>query len=90
MSHNLLSLIQVQKFPFLIFLLSLLGLAHAQDLVNTLLDKAATTLPHDAMTLIKGQILPIVQSKASGAFTEAGAQGSLRLLERTGTGTGTG
>jgi membrane protein len=56
-------------FPFFIFLVSLLGLAHAQSLVNTLLDKAATTLPNDAMTLIKGQILPIVEGKAAGAFT---------------------
>src|SRR6478609_1013367 len=56
-------------FPFFIFLVSLLGLANAQSLVNTLLDQAAKTLPNDAMTLIKGQILPIVQSKAAGAFT---------------------
>lgn len=56
-------------FPFLIFLVSLLGLAGAQNLVNTLLDQAAKALPADALSLIRGQILPIVQTKAAGAFT---------------------
>lgn len=56
-------------FPFFIFLISLLGLVHAENLVQTLLDQAARTLPSDALSLIKGQILPIVQGRAAGAFT---------------------
>lgn len=56
-------------FPFFIFLISLLGLVGAQNLVKTLLDQAAKTMPPAAVTLIRDQILPIVQSNASGAFT---------------------
>jgi membrane protein len=56
-------------FPFFIFLISLLGLFNAQGLVQRLLDRARATLPADAFTLIRNQILPIVETRASGAFT---------------------
>lgn len=56
-------------FPFAIFVLSLLGIFHATHLVNQLLNRAASTLPPEAVTLIKQNILSIAQSRATGAFT---------------------
>jgi hypothetical protein len=42
-------------FPFFTFLLSLLGLFNATDLVNTMVDKLSTIAPQSAMKFIEGQ-----------------------------------
>jgi membrane protein len=65
-------------FPFFVFLLSLLGIFGAPDLLRTLLDQGSTTLPQGATTLIEDQLLGIAQSRAQGAFT-AGAIISILL-----------
>jgi membrane protein len=59
-------------FPFIIFLLSLLAIFHATNLVNTLLQKASQTLPANMVALIGTQLKRIATTKATGAFT-AGA-----------------
>ncbi len=56
-------------FPFFTFLLSLLGLFNATDLVNTMIDKLGSVAPGTATTFIKGQLLSITQSQAESAFT---------------------
>lgn len=56
-------------FPFALFLVSLLAIFHATNLVNQLINLAAKTLPPEALTLIKQNVLPIAQSRATGAFT---------------------
>src|SRR5215213_4223238 len=56
-------------FPFFTFLLSLLGLFSAQDLVNTMIQNLSGVLPGTATTFIKGQLLSITQSQAESAFT---------------------
>ncbi|WP_273843423.1 YihY/virulence factor BrkB family protein [Rubrobacter calidifluminis] len=56
-------------FPFFVFLLSLLGIFGAEDLVNTLIRSVSGVMPASATQLIKTQLLSIAQSKASGAFT---------------------
>src|ERR671928_374867 len=58
-------------FPFFTFLLSLLGLFNATDLVNTMLSKASGVLPPGAFGFIKNQLLNITQSQAESAFTLA-------------------
>src|SRR5919199_5239359 len=58
-------------FPFFTFLLSLLGLFNATDLVNTMLSKASGVLPPGAFNFIKNQLLSITQSQAESAFTFA-------------------
>src|ERR687886_1076967 len=58
-------------FPFFTFLLSLLGLFNATDLVNTMLSKASGVLPQGAFHFIKNQLLSITQSQAERAFTFA-------------------
>src|ERR671927_404609 len=58
-------------FPFFTFLLSLLGLFNATDLVNTMLSKASGVLPPGAFNFIKNQLLSITQSQAERAFTFA-------------------
>jgi membrane protein len=58
-------------FPFFTFLLSLLGLFNATDLVNTMLDKASGVLPPGAFTFIENQLLSITRSQAESAFTFA-------------------
>src|SRR5919199_2777197 len=58
-------------FPFFTFLLSLLGLFNATDLVNTMLSKASGVLPPGAFNFIKHQLLSITQSQAESAFTLA-------------------
>lgn len=55
-------------FPFLVFLLSLLGIFHATSLVSNLLTRARVALPAQAVDLIDGPILQITQQKASGGF----------------------
>jgi membrane protein len=56
-------------FPFFTFLLSLLGLFNAGDLVNTMLDKASGVLPPGAFGFIQGQLLSITKTQAQSAFT---------------------
>jgi len=56
-------------FPFFTFLLSLLGLFNADDLVNTMVDKLSSVAPQSATKFIEGQLLSITQSQAESAFT---------------------
>jgi membrane protein len=56
-------------FPFFTFLLSLLGLFNADDLVNTMVDKLSGVAPQSATKFIEGQLLSITQSQAESAFT---------------------
>jgi membrane protein len=56
-------------FPFFTFLLSLLGLFNAEDLVNTMVDKLSSIAPQSATKFIEGQLLSITQSQAASAFT---------------------
>jgi membrane protein len=58
-------------FPFFTFLLSLLGLFNATQLVNTMLSKASGVLPPGAFDFIKNQLLSITQSQAESTFTLA-------------------
>ncbi len=65
-------------FPFAVFLLSLLGLFGAPDLLNTLIEQARIVLPNDVVGLLEDQLLSIAETRAEGAFT-AGAIVSLLL-----------
>ncbi len=56
-------------FPFLVFLLSLLGLFGAPDLLRDLIDQARVVLPSGAVNLLEDQLLGIAGSRAQGAFT---------------------
>jgi membrane protein len=56
-------------FPFFTFLLSLLGLFNATDLVNTMVDKLSGVAPQKAMAFVEDQLLSITQSQAESAFT---------------------
>jgi membrane protein len=56
-------------FPFFTFLLSLLGLFNATDLVNTMVDKLSSVAPQSATKFVEGQLLSITQSQAESAFT---------------------
>jgi len=56
-------------FPFFTFLLSLLGIFNATDLVNTMVDKLSGVAPQSATDFIEGQLLSITQSQAESAFT---------------------
>src|ERR687889_1278625 len=56
-------------FPFFTFLLSLLGLFDATDLVNTMVDELSGVIPQSATEFIEGQLLSITQSQAENAFT---------------------
>jgi len=56
-------------FPFFTFLLSLLGLFNATDLVNIMLDKVSGVLPPGAFGFIKDQLLSITRSQAESTFT---------------------
>jgi len=56
-------------FPFFTFLLSLLGIFNATDLVITMLNKLSGVTPQSAIEFIKGQLLSITQSQAQSAFT---------------------
>lgn len=53
----------------MVFLISLLGIFQATELVNELLGRASKAMPQEAVDLIGGPIRQITQSKASGAFT---------------------
>ena len=56
-------------FPFFTFLLSLLGIFNATDLVNTMVDKLSGVLPKSATSFVQDQLLTITQSQAESAFT---------------------
>jgi membrane protein len=56
-------------FPFFTFLLSLLGLFNATDLVKTMMNKLSGVAPETATQFIEGQLLSITQSQAESAFT---------------------
>jgi membrane protein len=56
-------------FPFFTFLLSLLGLFNATDLVNTMIDNLSGVVPQSATKFIEDQLLGITKSQASSAFT---------------------
>ena len=56
-------------FPFFTFLLSLLGLFNATDLVNTMLNKISGVMPPGAFGFIKNQLLSITNSQAESTFT---------------------
>src|SRR5918995_5688733 len=56
-------------FPFFTFLLSLLGIFKATDLVTTTLNKLSGVVPQSATTFIEGQLLSITKSQAQSAFT---------------------
>jgi membrane protein len=56
-------------FPLFTFLLSLLGLFNATELVRTTLDRLSGVLPRSATVFVENQIIPITESRADGAFT---------------------
>ncbi|MBA2712446.1 MAG: YihY/virulence factor BrkB family protein [Rubrobacteraceae bacterium] len=56
-------------FPFFTFLLSLLGLFKATDLVNTMVDKLSGVVPQSATAFIEDQLLSITENQAQSAFT---------------------
>lgn len=56
-------------FPFFTFLLSLLGLFNATDLVNTMIENLSGVLPQTATQFMEEQLLSITQSQAESAFT---------------------
>src|SRR5918997_2393827 len=56
-------------FPFFTFLLSLLGIFNADELVNTMIDRLSGVVPQSATGFIEKQLLGITQSQAESAFT---------------------
>jgi len=52
-----------------VFLLSLLGLFGAPELLENLIDRAGSVLPPGAVNFLEDQLLAIAGSKAQGAFT---------------------
>ena len=56
-------------FPFFTFLLSLLGIFKATDLVNTTVENLSGVVPDSARKFIEDQLLGITQSQAESAFT---------------------
>jgi membrane protein len=56
-------------FPFFTFLLSLLGLFNATELVNSMIDYLSTVMPKGASNFIGGQLKSIASSQAESAFT---------------------
>jgi membrane protein len=56
-------------FPFFVFLLSLLGIFGAPQLLGDLIDRAGSVLPPGAVGFLEDQLLAIAGSKAQGAFT---------------------
>jgi len=56
-------------FPFFVFLLSLLGIFGAPQLLEDLIDRAGSVLPPGAVGFLEDQLLAIAGSKAQGAFT---------------------
>jgi membrane protein len=58
-------------FPFFTFLLSLLGLFNATELVNTMIESLSGVVPDSARQFIEGQLLSITTSQAEDTFTFA-------------------
>jgi membrane protein len=56
-------------FPFFTFLLSLLGLFNATELVRIMLDELSGVLPRSATLFVEEQIVPITETQADRAFT---------------------
>lgn len=56
-------------FLFLLFLLSLLGIFHASDVVSTLLDRVSLAMPGAVRTIIRDQTVSLTQLSAHKAFT---------------------
>jgi membrane protein len=56
-------------FPFFTFLISLLGIFSATDLVSTMVDKLSGVAPQSATDFIEDQLLSITQSQTESAFT---------------------
>ena len=56
-------------FPFFTFLLSLLGIFQATDLVKSMVDELSGVAPQAATNFIEEQLLGITQSQAESAFT---------------------
>ena len=56
-------------FPLFVFLLSLLGLFGAPELVNSLLEEISAALPRAAADFVEGQLLGITRQEAEAAFT---------------------
>jgi membrane protein len=56
-------------FPFFTFLLSLLGIFRATDLVKTMVDELSGVVPQAATAFIEDQLLSITRSQADSAFT---------------------
>jgi membrane protein len=56
-------------FPFLVFLISLLGLFHATSLVNSAIAQIGTAMPAQAVSLLHQINRSVTQSRSSGAFT---------------------
>jgi len=65
-------------FPFFVFMLSLLGLFGAPDLLDNLLEQARGVMPAEAFSLLEDQLVGIAESRAQSAFT-VGAVVSLLL-----------
>jgi membrane protein len=58
-------------FPFFTFLLSLLGLFNATELVNTMIESLSGVVPDSARQFIEEQLLSITKSQAEDTFTIA-------------------
>jgi membrane protein len=56
-------------FPFFTFLLSLLGIFNATDLVKITVNKLSGVVPESATAFLEDQLLGITQSQAESAFT---------------------
>ncbi len=56
-------------FPFFTFVLSLLGLFNATELVRTMLNRLSGVLPKTATMFVEEQIIPITEIQADKAFT---------------------
>src|SRR5215217_827686 len=56
-------------FPFFTFLLSLLGIFNADDLVKTTVDQLSGVVPESATKFVEDQLLGITNSQAESAFT---------------------
>ncbi len=56
-------------FPFFTFLLSLLGLFNATELVTGMIQSAQGALPDTATEFLREQILPLTKQQANSAFT---------------------
>jgi membrane protein len=56
-------------FPFFTFVLSLLGLFNATELVRTMLNRLSGVLPQSATVFVEQQIIPITETRADKTFT---------------------